>query len=91
MQVADNVSETPETRFEVDPVALFAAMRAEQAGGPRIAGYWHSHPSGDARPSATDAAMAAADGKLWLIVAGADVTLWRTGRDGFEPTQLAIG
>jgi len=92
-QVTDNVSEIPETQFEIDPAALFAALRAERAGGARIAGYWHSHPGGDASPSAMDAAMAVPDGKLWLIVAGADVRLWRAVGDGavhgrFEAIQL---
>jgi proteasome lid subunit RPN8/RPN11 len=76
-RLAANVAEDPERRFEIDPAALFAALRAERAGGPRVAGYWHSHPSGDAAPSATDAAMAAGDGKLWLIAASGEVRLWR--------------
>ncbi|WP_324871461.1 M67 family metallopeptidase [Sphingomonas psychrotolerans] len=82
MQAVENVAEDPTTRFEIDPAALFAALRAERAGGPRIVGYWHSHPSGDATPSATDAAMAAPDGKLWLIVAGEAVTLWQAEEAG---------
>lgn len=93
-QTAENVAETPETHFEIAPRALFAALKAERAGGPRIAGYWHSHPSGDAMPSRTDAAMAAPDGKLWLIVAGEAVTAWRAGEGGlhgrFEEITLTI-
>jgi proteasome lid subunit RPN8/RPN11 len=81
-QVAENVAENRDRRFEIDPRTLFAALRAERAGGPKIAGYWHSHPSGDARPSVADAAMAAPDGKLWLIVGGDRVTAWRTGHGG---------
>jgi len=81
-QATENVAETPETRFEIEPRALFAALRKERAGGPSIAGYWHSHPSGDARPSATDASMADPDGKLWVIVAGESVTAWRATADG---------
>jgi proteasome lid subunit RPN8/RPN11 len=81
-QATENVAEEPERRFEIDPVALFAALRAERAGGPKIVGYWHSHPSGDATPSVTDAEMAAPDGKLWLIVAGEATTLWRAGQGG---------
>jgi desampylase len=76
-QVVENVAPDPESRFEIDPGALFAALRAERAGGRKILGYWHSHPSGNAQPSATDAAMAAADGKLWLIDSGGEVSLWR--------------
>lgn len=90
---ARNVAETPETRFEIDPAALFAALRAERAGGPPLLGYWHSHPGGVAEPSATDAALAAPDGKLWLIVAGTDVRCWRAGSGGmhgrFEPVGWA--
>lgn len=76
-QAAENVSETPERTFEIDPRTLFAALKAERAGGPKILGYWHSHPSGDASPSATDAEMAQADGKLWLIVTAGGMALWR--------------
>jgi proteasome lid subunit RPN8/RPN11 len=94
-QVAENVAEEPEIRFEIDPAALFAALRAERSGGKRIAGYWHSHPSGNAVPSATDAAMAAPDGKLWLIVAGEAMGLYRAvegeGVEGrFDPVPLEI-
>jgi len=91
-QATENVAESPEMRFEIDPRALFAALKAERAGGPRIAGYWHSHPSGDATPSATDAAMAAPDGKLWLIVAGELIAGWNASESGlhgrFEPVVL---
>ena len=72
-----NVAADPRRTFELDPAALFAALRAERGGGPALLGYWHSHPSGDVRPSATDAARAAADGKIWLIVAGDLVGGWQ--------------
>lgn len=90
-----NVAADPYRNFEIDPAALIAALRAERAGGPQLAGYWHSHPSGDAAPSATDAAMAAADNKLWLIVAGDAVTAWCAVENGarygrFEPVELEI-
>ncbi|WP_423603842.1 M67 family metallopeptidase [Sphingomonas sp. MS122] len=90
-----NVAADPHRHFEIDPTALFTALRAERGGGPRLAGYWHSHPSGDAAPSATDAAMAAPDGRLWLIVAGGTVTAWRAVEDGarhgrFAAVQLEV-
>ena len=96
MQATENTAEDPGRRFEIDPAALFAALRAERAGGPKIVGYWHSHPSGDATPSATDAAMAAPDGRLWLIVAGEAVTLWRAVEGGalhgrFDAVELVVG
>lgn len=89
---AANVADKPERWFEIDPATLFAALRAERGGGPTIAGYWHSHPSGDTMPSATDAKMAAADGKIWLIVSNRAATAWRAvGQDsssGFEPIDI---
>jgi len=87
-----NISDNPETRFEIDPTALFAALRAERAGGPRLIGYWHSHPSGDPAPSVTDAAMAEPDGKLWLLFGDGELRGWRAGTDGlhgrFAPIEL---
>ncbi|WP_157220528.1 Mov34/MPN/PAD-1 family protein [Flavisphingomonas formosensis] len=78
---ADNVAEAPERTFEIDPRALFAALRAERQGGPRLVGHYHSHPSGDVTPSACDAAMAE-PGRLWLIVSGGDARLWQAGSTG---------
>lgn len=91
--VVANVAADPRRHFEIDPAALFAALRAERSGGPKLVGYWHSHPNGSAIPSATDAAMAASDGKLWLIVASGAVGTWRAEQGGrlhgrFEPVEL---
>jgi proteasome lid subunit RPN8/RPN11 len=76
---ARNVAPDPSRHFEIDPATLIAAHRDARGGGPGVIGHYHSHPSGVAAPSATDAACAAADGSLWLIVAGAKATLWRAG------------
>ena len=85
-----NVHPTPRTHFEIDPVALIAAHKAARAGGPQIFGYWHSHPTGCAKPSATDRADASHDGKVWAIVAGGEVRLWRDQPDGFEPLSSRV-
>lgn len=82
--VTVNVAKNPLTHFEIDPAALFAALRAERRGGPNVAGYWHSHPSGDARPSETDAVMAAADGRVWVIVTAREIRAWRAGKAGLH-------
>jgi proteasome lid subunit RPN8/RPN11 len=92
---AANVAEDPATRFEIDPAALFRLLRAERAGGPRVMGYVHSHPSGDVAPSVTDAAMAAPDGRLWMIVGRGRQALWRAGPSGerhgrFDPVDLDV-
>jgi proteasome lid subunit RPN8/RPN11 len=82
---AANVHPDPARHFEIDPAALIAAHRAARAGGPQVIGYFHSHPNGLARPSATDTAMAAGDGRIWAIAAAGEVTLWCDAPSGFEP------
>ena len=95
VQRTRNVDPSPLTRFEIDPQALIDAYRGARGGGARgggaqIIGYFHSHPTGDARPSATDRAMAARDGKVWAIVAGEDVTFWRDDPGGFTVLSYAV-
>ncbi len=80
----DNVHPAPETHFEIDPQALVDCHRAARGGGPEILGYYHSHPNGLARPSATDMSMAAPDGSIWAIIAAGRVSFWRIGDAGFE-------
>ena len=76
---AANVAPDPARHFELDPAVLIAAHRRARLGGPVVIGHYHSHPSGQAIPSITDAACAAPDGSLWLIVAGREARLWLAG------------
>lgn len=71
-----NVASSPRDNFEIDPAALFGAIRDERAGGPKLLGHYHSHPRGPCAPSARDERMALDEGRLWLIVAGDDAGLW---------------
>ena len=90
---AANVAADPARHFEIDPAALIAAHRAEREGGMALCGWYHSHPCGEAAPSATDAAFAPHDGRVWAIIADGAVRLWRDGPYGFEalPTRLVEG
>src|SRR6478736_4541286 len=87
---ARNVHPTPQTHFEIDPQALIDAHRAARDGGPRVLGYYHSHPTGRAEPSATDRAQASGDGRIWAIAAGDDVTFWRDDEDGFVALSYTV-
>ena len=87
---AANVAHDPTHLFEIDPQALVDAHRAARAGGPEVIGYYHSHPGGPARPSATDQAQANGDGSVWAIVGEGDVTFWRDGEAGFEPLSYSV-
>jgi proteasome lid subunit RPN8/RPN11 len=88
---ARNVHPFPHTHFEIDPQALVDAHRAaRREGAPQVIGYYHSHPSGPAAPSATDRASASGDGRVWAIVAGPDVTFWRDGEQGFAALPFTV-
>lgn len=85
-----NVAAEPGRLFEIDPVALFAAHRRARAGGARVMGCYHSHPSGDPMPSATDAESAMGDGAVWVILGRGEARAWRTVERGrFEAVVLA--
>jgi proteasome lid subunit RPN8/RPN11 len=85
-----NVAADPRRHFEIDPQALVDAYRLGRSGGPKVIGYYHSHPAGPARPSETDQAMAAGDGSVWAIVGQTAVTFWRDGQEGFEPLSYTV-
>ena len=87
---AANVAADPARHFEVDPTVLIAAHRAGRACGPAVVGHFHSHPSGSAIPSADDAAAAAADGALWLIIGGGEARLWRAVGEGLHDMFVAV-
>jgi proteasome lid subunit RPN8/RPN11 len=56
-------------RFEMDPRGHFTAQKAARAAGNRIIGCYHSHPNGQAVPSAADLEGAGEEDFLWLIAA----------------------
>lgn len=88
-QPTDNVAARPRDAFEIDPRALFTALRAERASGPRLIGHYHSHPNGRAEPSAADLA-ASEPGKLWLILGGGIARLWLAEAGAFREMQLIV-
>lgn len=89
-QHAANIHPEPLRHFEIDPAALIAAHKAARAGGPEVLGYFHSHPNGLASPSATDAASASGDGRIWAIAAAGTLTLWRDAPSGFEALSYGL-
>ncbi|GHC82481.1 Mov34/MPN/PAD-1 family protein [Novosphingobium pokkalii] len=89
-QECTNVAPDPLHHFEIDPVALIAAHRAARAGAPQVLGYFHSHPNGLTRPSATDSAQAAGDRRTWAIVAQGKVTIWRDTPSVFQALSYRV-
>jgi desampylase len=110
LRIAKNVSANPCTHFEIDPAVLIAAEKAARAGEKdgegnetAILGYYHSHPrcsnvnsaNDAATPSTTDAAMAAVDGRYWVVISGEKLGVFRAVECGelwgrFEVEALCL-
>lgn len=79
---AQNVAENRERAFEIDPRTLINAHRSAREQGEAILGWYHSHPSGVALPSACDAERAVELHKAWVIVAGRDMQAYVAVKNG---------
>lgn len=90
IQPAGNVHPNPESHFEIDPQALVDAHRGARQGGAQVLGYYHSHPNGLARPSATDEAMTTGQGLVWAIIAAGRVSFWREGDARFAALPYVV-
>jgi proteasome lid subunit RPN8/RPN11 len=89
---ARNVAERPASRFLIEPRDHLAALREARARGLDVIGFYHSHPRGDAVPSATDLAEASYPDHLFLIVGlgvePPDVRLYRFAAGNFLPLRF---
>ena len=71
---ARNLQASP-TRYLIDPVDHFGAIRAARAQGQRVIGAYHSHPSATPLPSESDIAEATGGSEfLYVIVSPGDRT-----------------
>ncbi|MFQ5678131.1 MAG: M67 family metallopeptidase [Gemmatimonadota bacterium] len=72
-------------RYRLDPETLRRLLEEEEAGGPKVLGFYHSHPDARPVPSATDRKLAwpwyhylivevsrgrARDGRVWKLKEG---------------------
>lgn len=98
---AENVAETPRTRYEIDSEQQLRIFERLEDRGEEIVGFYHSHPRGPPRPSATDAARATWPDRSYLVVSLEPLEVgswrWRTGGDGanapgdrFEREELVV-
>ena len=90
-----NVASAPRTTYELDPAAQLEAMRGVEAEGLTVVGFYHSHPEGPRRPSATDEARATWPGRSYLIVAldgpEPSVGSWRWTGERFVEERVRVG
>lgn len=64
----DNISEQPDSRFELDPEQQIAAMKTLRDKGEQLLAIYHSHPSAAAEPSARDRQLASYPEAVYLII-----------------------
>lgn len=91
---AANVAERAD-RFEIDPQTLIDTHRACRGTEEAVIGVYHSHPTGRAEPSATDAARADDPTLAWLIVAVTErpedgAAAWRIREKRTEALALRV-
>jgi proteasome lid subunit RPN8/RPN11 len=91
----ENVAETPRTRYRIDPEQQLAALERADAEGLDVIGFYHSHPTGPAEPSETDAARATWRGYAYVIwTPTADPVLgawrWRGSPEGFNREPVCV-
>jgi proteasome lid subunit RPN8/RPN11 len=90
-----NVANDQALGFVLDSHAHLRIGREARERGLRILGHYHSHPSGNPRPSANDARNAEEPGVLWLIVVGGEQSLWISRAGGtvegaFDPVVMEV-
>ena len=69
IEASENLAPEPARRFEIDPRLHLTLQRLLRDSGEAVIGFYHSHPDGVARPSATDLAQAWGEDLVWVIVA----------------------
>ena len=91
---AENVAETPEIRYRIDPEEQLELIEAVEADGRDLIGFYHSHPTGPTHPSETDAARATWPDHSYVICALDGypfVGSWRwRGDGGFVQETVAV-
>ena len=76
-------------RFEIDPRDHFAAHKCARARGGAVIGCYHSHPQGEAKPSAADQTGAGEEDFLWLIAGDGQLNAFVYADGGFSRLDWA--
>lgn len=91
---ANNAADRPTARYEIEPSEAVELLERIDAAGLECVGFYHSHPTGPAEPSETDARLAAWPGYSYVVVSlagpAADLESWRWDGDRFEREDVLI-
>jgi proteasome lid subunit RPN8/RPN11 len=88
-----NVARSPRVAYELDPEATLDAIEGIEAANEEVVGFYHSHPAGPPRPSATDRARATWPGYVYVIVVPGDdptTTAWRWTGETFDRLSIDL-
>ncbi|WP_336021814.1 desampylase [Halobellus salinisoli] len=89
----DNVAETPQIRYAMDPEEQLETIESIEAAGREVVGFYHTHPTGPVHPSDTDAERAAWPGYSYAICAFDGYPYlgsWRWAGDAFEREAVEL-
>lgn len=87
----ENAADASRTRYRIDPEELLATVETIEAAGHDVVGFYHSHPNGPERPSATDESRATWSGYSYVICSLAgepSLGSWRWTGEGFEVEEI---
>ena len=92
---AENVAETPEIRYLIDPEEQLELIETVEEGGLDVVGFYHSHPTGPTHPSETDAARATWPDRSYVICALDGYPFvgswrWRDDEETFEQETVSV-
>ncbi|MEZ3165084.1 desampylase [Halorubrum sp. RMP-47] len=92
---AENVAETPEIRYLIDPEEQFELIETVEEAGLDVVGFYHSHPTGPTHPSETDAARATWPNHSYVICALDGYPFvgswrWRDNEEAFEQETVSV-
>ncbi|QKG93480.1 M67 family peptidase [Halorubrum sp. SS7] len=92
---AENVADTPEIRYRMDPETQLELIETVEAAGRDVVGFYHSHPTGPTHPSETDAARATWPDRSYVICALDGYPFvgswrWRDDADEFEQETVSV-
>jgi proteasome lid subunit RPN8/RPN11 len=91
----ENVADTPEIRYHIDPEEQLAVTETIEDAGLDVVGFYHSHPTGPPHPSETDAERATWPDHSYAICAFDGYPYlgswrWRGDEERFEQETLRV-
>src|SRR5688572_13268689 len=85
-----NHSVSTHDSFYIPAAEVMRIERAAESAGHMLMGFYHSHPTGEAVPSAADVHEAVPGYVYWIVSGSGDVRAWRLrdDRTGFDEVDV---